>query len=70
MKTTVGKARQDIATGWAAALGVSVPSYVQGEEIMVEDLGDGYFRPINPKEGVPTGTLIPARLLDFSLETP
>ena len=64
MKTTVGKAKQDIATGWAASFGISVPTWTKGQEILVEDMGEGFYRPLGVKY---SQVMIPKSLLDFDL---
>lgn len=63
MKTTVGKAKMDIATGWAASLGVSIPTWAKGQEILVEEKEDGnYISICDPK-----GVIIHKSLLDFDI---
>lgn len=68
MFTTVGRAVSDIATGWAASLGLSVPTYVKGQEILVEKVGNDYRPiPLPTFNGQPYEVLIPAHLLNFDL---
>ena len=62
MFTTVGKAATDIATGWAASLGLTIPTWKKGDEIPVERLPDGTYRSTEKPD-----VLLAADLLDFDL---